>query len=124
MRPRAITLSIVCVFTMGGLMGCGSESVESKHTAVGSADIAHLDSVDLWGQMVSVGGFVSTPYNGHYLVLDDGTGRIPVILPESLELGVGRRLLIQGLVGELEGFPAITADVWLYDSTGTPVRSP
>jgi hypothetical protein len=109
---------------MGGLMGCRSESAESKHTAVGSADIAHLDSVDLSGQMVSVGGFVSTPYNGHYLVLDDGTGRIPVILPESLELGVGRRLLIQGLVGELEGFPAITADVWLYDSTGTPVRSP
>ena len=92
--------------------------------AVGSADIAHLDSVDLSGQVVSVGGFVSTPDNGHYLVLDDGTGRIPVILPESLALGVGRRLLVQGLVGELEGFPAVFANVWLYDSTGTPVRSP
>lgn len=124
MSPRAIALGIVCVLTMGGLMGCGSEGAESKYTAVGSADIARLDSVDLSGQIVSVGGFVSTPYNGRYLVLDDGTGRIPVILPESLALGVGRRLLVQGLVGELEGFPAISADVWLYDSTGTPVRSP
>jgi len=124
MNPRAIALSIVCTLMAGGLMGCGSEGAESKHAAVGSADIALLDSVDLSGQVVSVGGFVSTPYNGHYLVLDDGTGRIPVILPESLALGVGRRLLVQGLVGKLEGFPAITADVWLYDSTGTPVRSP
>ncbi len=124
MSPRAIILGIVCVISIGGLMGCGSERVESKYTAVGSADIAHLDSVDLSGQVVSVGGYVSIPYNGYYLVLDDGTGRIPVFLPESLALGVGRRLLIQGLVSELEGFPAISADVWLYDSTGTPVRSP
>ena len=124
MSPKVITLGIAFVLTMGRLMGCGSEGAESKHAAVGSADIALLDSVDLSGQVVSVGGFVSTPYNGHYLVLDDGTGRIPVILPESLALGVGRRLLVQGLIGKLEGFPAITADVWLYDSTGTPVRSP
>ena len=124
MSPRAIALGIVCVLTMGSQMGCRSEGAESKHTAIGSADIAHLDSVDLSGQIVSVGGFVSTPYNGQYLVLDDGTGRIPIILPESLALGVGWRLLVQGLVGELEGFPAISANVWLYDSMGTPVRSP
>lgn len=87
-------------------------------------NIAVLDSVDLSGHVVSLGGFVSTPYNGDFLILDDGTGRIPVILPESLSLGVERRLLVEGLIGELEGFPAIYADVWLYDSTGTPVHSP
>jgi len=121
---RAIAVGIFGVLTMGVLTGCGSKSTDSKHTGFGASDIALLDSVDLAGQVVSVGGFVCTPYNGRYLVLDDGTGRIPVILPESLDLAVGRRLLVQGLVGEMEEYPAIFADVWLYDSTGTPVRSP
>lgn len=120
MSRRVITLAFICAL----VAGCHSEDAESKHTAYGTADIAVLDSVDLSGRVVSVGGFVSTPFNGRYLVLDDGTGRIPVILPESLGLPVGRRLMVQGVVGELEGFPAVFADVWLYDSTGTSGRSP
>ncbi len=106
------------------LSACRGNQADSKRTSIGPTDIARLDSVDLSGQFVSLGGFVFTPYNGHYLVLDDGTGRIPIILPESLRLGVGHRLLVQGLVGELEGFPAVNADTWLYDSTGVAAHSP
>ncbi len=106
------------------VVGCGPGNLESKRTALGSVDIALLDSTDLSGRVVSVGGAVSTPFNGQYLILDDGTGTVPVILPESLDLDIGRRLLVQGLVGELEGFPAVLADVWLYDSTGITVHSP
>lgn len=115
-------LCVVC----GIIAGCGAESVETKRAALGSVDIALLDTVDMSGQMVSVGGFVFTPYTeiSRGLVLDDGTGRIPIILPESLNLEVGRRLLVQGLVSKMDGYSAIIADSWLYDSTGSAVHSP
>ena len=90
------------------------------------ADAAGLDSLArLGGVEVSVSGRVAEAPDGRSVLLDDGTGRVRVVLPDTVRVPVGTRFFAQGLLRRDDGEGVyVEALEWLYDSTAVPVRSP
>ena len=62
------------------------------------------------------------------IVIEDATGMLRVVLPDTLSalpgVPVGTRFLAQGLLRQTPEGPVVDAREWLYDSTAVPVRSP
>ena len=111
------------------LMGCHDAPIGRKaFTADGVFDAATLDTLfvlDGFAREVSVGGVIAEKReDGRMVLLRDASGGIRVVLPDSLPLPVGTRLLVQGLLRRPHGLPLVEAELWLYDSTAVPVRSP
>ena len=111
------------------LAGCSSEPIGRKaFTDAGILNAAVLDTLtvpDGFAVEVSVGGVIAEKRDdGRMQLLRDATGGIRVVLPDSIALPVGARLLVQGLLRRLHETALIEAETWLYDSTAVPVRSP
>lgn len=115
------------------LLGCREAPQERKLLPPSRVvDAAALDT--LAGDRpveVSVSGTVAEAPEGPSVVLDDGTGRVRVVLPDTVRVPVGTRFAAQGLLRREgrrgDGGPAgvfVEAEAWLYDSTAVPVRSP
>jgi hypothetical protein len=111
------------------LLGCRGEPTERKLLPPERVvDAAALDS--LAGERpveVSVSGRVAEAPDGRSVLLDDGTGLVRVVLPDTVRVAVGTRFLAQGLLRREAGDAGgvyVEAEAWLYDSTAAPVRSP
>ncbi|NNF57406.1 MAG: hypothetical protein HKN04_04120 [Rhodothermaceae bacterium] len=111
------------------LAGCSAEPIGRKaFTEAGVLDAAVLDTLTVprgFAVEVSVDGVIADKRDdGRLLLLRDATGGVRVVLPDSLALPVGARLLVQGLLRRPRGTALLEAETWLYDSTAVPVRSP
>lgn len=111
------------------LLGCREVKDRKLPAFDGSTPAAALDT--LAGEHpveVSVSGFVAEPTDGRLLLLDDGTGRARVKLPDTLTapsaVPVGTRVLAQGLLRRTDDGPVVEAEEWHYDSRAVPSRSP
>ena len=111
------------------LLGCREAPTERKRLPPERVvDAAALDT--LAGERpveVSVSGTVAESPSGRVFILDDGTGRVRVVMPDTVRVAVGTRFLVQGLLrrgDDEDGGPYLEAEEWLYDSTAVPVRSP
>ncbi|MDX1439080.1 MAG: hypothetical protein R3284_04170 [Rubricoccaceae bacterium] len=106
------------------ISACKEDREERKLISDTPIPIAELSPDSHDNVEISITGNTVEPEGGSVLLLDDGTGVIDVVLPETLLVRVGTRVSAQGIL-QFDGLrPLLVAQQWYYDSTRVPVRSP